>query len=816
MKEAPAGDFGTLLRTFRASAGLSQEELAERARISVQAVSALERGFRKNPYRETIRLLAEALALGDLERGLLETAGKRPTRVSAEQRSETPAFPTPATGLVGREATVLEIEALVREARLVTLLGTGGVGKTRIALEIGERARTAGTAPVAFVDLSPLTSAEFVVSRIAATLGVHERRGGLLATLAESLAAAKLLLILDNCEHVVDEAARVAAFLLSSCPGVTILGTSREALGIPGERIYRLPSLTFPARRRGNDGVAAADWRSYGAVELFVERATSVDGGFALTERNAPVVAEICRRLDGIPLAIELAAMRTSVLGVERLAAKLDDRFRLLAGGSRVATPRQQTMRALIDWSYDLLSDAERRAFRALAIFAGGWTLEAAAAVCFGGPDNELDALDALVSLADKSLVVVESGAHDKRYRMLETIREYGLGVLRDAGEYEEFAARHAGYFTDVAEEAAESWGLAPESVSIAGLEPELDNFRAAFAWSTNADGHITARLAAALWRFWQFQVELTEGLGWLERGLAVSDPAHEPELVASLLLGKAFLLPYRDQLAAAEPAVAAYRALGDERRLATALMKLGDALWAAGRLPDAETALEEALEVARRTGRARSIATVLTQLATVRSLRGDLTGARASFAAVLELVEGASASEELAGSHAVALTNLAEVEFNAGSVARAIELAARALELSRNQGDRRNMSLLCCNLAGYLARDGRFDEARAPAREALDLLAEDRQSFLVASAVESLAHAAIAAGDAARAARLAGFAEARRTALGAAREAGESENFERLMRAINAVLEGATADALLSEGSRLSVDEAVRLALEG
>jgi tetratricopeptide (TPR) repeat protein len=244
--------------------------------------------------------------------------------------------------------------------------------------------------------------------------------------------------------------------------------------------------------------------------------------------------------------------------------------------------------------------------------------------------------------------------------------------------------------------------------------------------------------------------------------------------------------------------------------------MKLGDALWAAGRLPDAETALEEALEVARRTGRARSIATVLTQLATVRSLRGDLTGARTTFAAVLELVEGAGASEELAGSHAVALTNLAEVEFNAGSVARAIELAARALELSRNQGDRRNMSLLCCNLAGYLARAGSFDEARARAREALDLLAEDRQSFLVASAAESLAHASIAAGDAARAARLAGFAEARRTALGAAREAGESENFERLMTAINAVLEGATADALLSEGSRLSVDEAVRLALEG
>jgi predicted ATPase/DNA-binding XRE family transcriptional regulator len=813
MTEATGADFGTLLRTFRSSAGFSQEELAERARISVQAVSALERGFRKAPYRETIRLLAEALALGTLERSLLEGAAKRPTR-GAAVRAESH-FPTPTTGLVGRNSTLLEIEALLATARLVTLLGTGGVGKTRMALEIGERKRAAGNEAVAFVDFSPLTAPDYVVSRIAATLGIHERRGGLLPTIAESLKTSSLLLVLDNCEHLVFEAARVSAFLLGACSRLTVLATSREALNIPGERIYRLPSLGFPAAPVGTDRASVAELRAYGAVELFVERAISVDATFVLTDRNAPVVAEICRRLDGIPLAIELAAMRTSVLGVERLAEKLDDRFRLLAGGSRVATPRQQTMRALIDWSYDLLTESERGAFRALAIFAGGWTLEAAAAVCFGGPQHELDALDALISLADKSLVVVEDGDGDKRYRLLETIREYGLVRLRDADELDDLATRHATYFTGFAEEASETWGIGAESVSVARLEPELDNFRAAFAWSASGQERqlVGARLAAALWRFWQFQVELKEGLAWVERGLAVPDIG--PELTASLLLGKAFLLPHREQLAAAQPAVAAYRALADGRRLSTALMKLGDAFWAAGRLPEAEVALEEALELARGAGRPRSIATVLTQLATVRSLRGNLNGSRETFRAALELLEAADAGEELAGARAVALTNVAEVEYNAGELARAIDLATRALTLSQRLNDRRNIALVCCNLAGYLAREERFSEARTLAREALDLLVADRQSFLVSSALESLAHVANAAGDSERAARLLGAADGRRSVLGATREAGERESYERLTTGLRRTLGDESALTLLAEGAKLTVDAAVTLALE-
>jgi tetratricopeptide (TPR) repeat protein len=509
--------------------------------------------------------------------------------------------------------------------------------------------------------------------------------------------------------------------------------------------------------------------------------------------------------------------MRTSVLGVERLAAKLDDRFRLLTGGNRIATPRQQTMRALIDWSYDLLSDAERRAFRALAIFAGGWTLEAAAAVCFDDRESELDALEALVSLADKSLIVVETGAADKRYRMLETIRAYGLDQLEVAGEREVLAQRHARYFTGFAREASENWGSEPESASLAGVEPELDNFRAAFAWSSLAerDPRAGAELAAALWRFWQFQVQPSEGLGWIERGLAVTDARREPELAAALLLGRAFLLPRREQVAAAEPAVAAYRALGEERPLATALMKLGDALWTAGRLPEAQAALEEALALDRRVGRPRATATVLTQLATVRYLRGQTGEARETFGEVLALLERAGVSEELAGPQAIALTNLAELEFHDGNPARAFELGAQALEVSRRVNDRENVVLLCCNLAGYAARAERFDDARRYAREALALLASDAQSFLVAAALESLAHVACAAGDPERAARLAGFADARRTALSAPREAGERESFECLTERTRAALGDATYAARFDEGARTAAADAVRSALE-
>jgi predicted ATPase/transcriptional regulator with XRE-family HTH domain len=803
MGEVAAADFGTLLRKFRSGAGFSQEELAERASISAKAVSALERGFRKTPYRETVRLLADALALGPPERGQLEAAARRAPRVPAPSHGPATApnagaaFPSPLTELVGRDSQLAEVETLTGELRLVTLAGAGGVGKTRLAMEVGERARQAQSRSVAFVDLSALTSQEYVVSRLAATLGVHERRGDLLEAIAAAFGSRQALLILDNCEHVILEAARASAFILKTCPGVTILATSREPLNIPGERVYRLPSLSVEA-----------------AVELFAERAASADGGFRLVEANSETVADICRRLDGIPLAIELAAMRTGVLGVERLAAKLDDRFRLLAGGNRIATPRQQTMRALIDWSYDLLAEPERRALRSLSIFSGGWTFEAAAAVCFEGPQSELDALDALLSLADKSLIVVEEGGADKRYRMLETIREYGLLRVDAAGERESLARRHARYFTHFAQETLEQWGVVPEYLSLARVEPELDNFRAAHAWSADRgnDPALGAGLAAALWRFWQFQVDSTEGLRWIEQALAATDPKRDQTLAASLLLGKAFLLPRREQLAAAYPAVAAYRELGEERTLATALMNLGDALRAAGKLAEAQTALEEAVEIDQRVGRPRALATALAQLATVRFIRGDIGGARSAFDDVIALVIRTGGGDELAGPHAVALTNLAELEFNEGRPERAIETAKRALEVSRRVSDRRNVALLCCNLAGYLTRAERFDEARVFAREGLDLLAVDRGSFLIAAALEALAHVAAAAGDADRAARLVGFADARREAQCAPREAGERESYERLAAVLHDCLGPERRESLYLAGACLSEDEAIRL----
>jgi predicted ATPase/DNA-binding XRE family transcriptional regulator len=801
MTQSAAADFGTLLRKFRNGAGFSQEELAERAAISAKAVSALERGFRKSPYRETVRLLAAALELDGPQRAQLEEAARRPARATAVPGApdHAPPFPSALTSLVGRDDGVREIEAIAAQARLVTVLGPGGVGKTRIALAIGERARAETGRGVAFVDLSPLTSPEYVVSRAAATLGVHEGRGELLTSVASALGGSHTLLILDNCEHVVFEAARVSAHLLAACPNLTILATSREALNVPGERLYRLPPLALAP-----------------AAQLFVERATSVDAAFRLSERDAPFVDEICRRLDGLPLAIELAAMRTSVLGVERLAAKLDDRLRLLAGGSRIATPRQQTMRALIDWSYDLLDERERCAFRALSIFAGGWTLDAAASVCFDGVANELDALEALVSLADKSLLVVEPGDGDKRYRMLETIRAYGLERLESEGEREALARRHAEYFTEFATDASERWSSAPESASLASVEPELDNFRAAFAWSaqTERDRLVGARLAAALWRFWQFQVEPSEGLSWIERGLAVPEAQGDPALVASLLLGKAFLVPRREQLAAVEPAVAAYRALGDERRLATALMRQGDALWAAGELPRAQAALEEALEIDRRVGTARAIATVLTQLATVRCLRGQIAEAREAFGEVLALFERTGPSAGLAGPQAIALTNFAELEFNDGNPERALELAARALDVSRRVNDHDNVALLLCNLAGYSVGAGRIDDARRHAREALELLASDKESFLVAAALESLAHVALAAGKPEEAARLAGFADARRSAMSAAREPGERANYDRLMAGLCERLDDAVPKPPYAEGARLTAQEALTLGL--
>ncbi len=459
-----------------------------------------------------------------------------PLRTVGSGRSN---LPVQLTSFVGREHEQAEVRRLLDASRLVTLIGTGGTGKTRLALEVAGGLVDAYPDGVWLVELAPVSDPDLVPAEMAKTLGIREdSHAPIQASLADFLRAKSMLVLLDNCEHVIAAAAEMAESLLAASPSLRIVATSREALGIPGEAILQVPSLAVPrladhgrehlhgappghpepAVDISFEALAASD-----SVRLFTERARAVAPSFELTEAMAPTVVEICQRLDGIPLAIELAAARVPVLSVTEILARLGDRFRLLTGGRRTALPRQQTLQALIDWSWDLLSVEDRRLLRRLSVFAGGWTLEAAAAVCAGpdavadadtdadtdaGPEPEPDVLavlDALTRLVERSLVVVEQGSVT-RYRLLETIRQYARDRLVESGETDAVRGRHLATYLAFALEAGERI-RGPEFVSwLRRLDADADNIRLALEWGLTADPENAIRLCVALWMYWRIR----------------------------------------------------------------------------------------------------------------------------------------------------------------------------------------------------------------------------------------------------------------------------------------------------------------------
>jgi predicted ATPase len=395
-------------------------------------------------------------------------------------------LPVELSSFIGREREISEVEGLLAETRLLTLTGTGGCGKTRLALRVAGNLRERFEDGVWWVSLAPLTSPDLTPKSVASALGMHEQPGrSTTEALSDHLRFRDLILVLDNCEHLIEACAALAEALLLCCPNLKILATSREPLGVAGEATWPVPSLSLPTAHRRPP---VEELVRYEAVRLFVERAAAARPDFAPTEHNAPVVVEVCRELDGIPLAIELAAARTKVLTIEQIAGRLGDSFRLLTGGSRTVLPRQRTLRATIEWSFELLPEEERTMFRRLSVFAGGFTLEATEEVCSGGGIAEEGVFDLLSRLVDKSLIVTEERDGHARYRMLETVRQYGAEKLRDAGELQVIQQRHADFFLAMAEE-AEFGMVGPDQAAWLGrLEEEHDNVRAALGWLQEGD----------------------------------------------------------------------------------------------------------------------------------------------------------------------------------------------------------------------------------------------------------------------------------------------------------------------------------------
>jgi len=703
--------FGALLRHCRLAAGLSQQALAERARVSAKAIGALERGERRTPQRETLALLAGALALEDEKRREFEAAAMRtglPRRGASVSIGPWPDnriayLPLAPTSFVGRETDLEAIAELVREHRMVTLTGAGGLGKTQTALHVATSLNATG-ATVCFIELAPINDASLLAATIASTLGVQEvPNRPLLETLMAYLKNKSLLLILDNCEHVIAQAAIVADTVLAGCVNVRILATSRESLRAVGEYSYRLPSLSLPL-----------------ATELFIDRARAADHRFALTEADAMAVAEICRRLDGIPLAIELAAPHIKLLSVKAIAEKLDDRFRFLAGGARAALPRQQTMRAVIDWSYDLLSTKEQRFFERLSVFAGGCTLASATAVCADEESEDDDSFALLSSLLDKSLVVADLPGSEPRCRLLESFREYAREKLVARGEGDILAHRHARAYLELAQRLDRAYYREQETWQ-ALVRDEPDNWRAALQWALTAHGDILLgqRLVGELTTLW-LHVAPAEGRRWLASAQELSDDRTPTSVLARLSYAEATIAHCFAQndvlLASSRVAATRFRAIGDSFGTVLAQTREVQALCESGRFVEARTVLEEALPLARSLGNRWLVAWVLRLFGGVSTQDDDFVAARYYLDEALPSFDAAGAGIDVAWT----MNDLSWMEFRANNTELALEHITGALATFRALKHARGVSSALNTRAILFVSLARYAEAERSGREAL------------------------------------------------------------------------------------------------
>ncbi|HEY5095137.1 MAG TPA: adenylate/guanylate cyclase domain-containing protein [Candidatus Eremiobacteraceae bacterium] len=706
-------------------------------------------------------------------------------------------LPLQLTNFVGRDEDVGEIEKLLTGARLVTVIGTGGIGKTRTALQVAADLLDDMPDGTWFVDLAPIKEQTPIASAIALALGLRESvERPPLETVLDNLAQRKLMLVLDNCEHVITEAARSADTLLRNCAGLKILATSRERLNIGGEHVYVLPSLSVPVL---GVRLKAEDARRYGAIELFENRALASDSRFRLTDENVEIVADVCRRLDGIALAIELAAPRLKIFSVRQLAEKLDERFRLLTGGSRSALPRQQTMRALIDWSYDLLTEPERVMFRSLGVFTSGWTLEAAVAICADASTSEWEVLERLSALVEKSLVQVETDAETMRYRSLESTRQYAREALELNGELAARLRAHCTYYLGVARRVDELFvgqGKSDEAYELANKE--ADNFRASLTWALSdgndlASGCETAACLSILWtRSLRF-----EGWQWLNAALR-SEPA-DPRLTAATLLALSRVLPDgKDRVLQVSAAVAAYRRVDDVLGLASSLSSEAEARRAIGEYAAATAAQTEGLELYRAHGAPAQVAAALLTLGSIETIVDRRETAR-------RLLEEARMLNPRNGSIA---TNLAELEFADGNFESAVDYGLEALEYFRRRHPS-NACIALCNLAAYSLALGRIEDARVFAREGLEIAHGLHASDLIALAIQHLASVACASGKPERAARLLGFVDSQFAKLGLQRDTSEHFTYDRLRVTLADSFSGDAMSIPMAEGGTMSEDRA-------
>lgn len=757
-----------------------------------------------------------------VEAGLTQSTG--PAGVFPVRPLNAPSLPNnlpqQISSFIGREKEVAEVTALLGRTRLLTLTGMGGTGKTRLALQVAGNLLLGEGNGVWLVELAPLADPALVPQAVMGALGVHEEAGVPKSkTLTEALKERRLLLVLDNCEHVLNACASLASDLLHACPQVRVLASSREALGIAGEQTFRVPSLSLPDPKKPQTGAAVAE---YEAVRLFAERARQVQPSFAVTDENASAVAAICRQLDGIPLALELAAARVRSLAVEEIHARLGSRFRLLTGGSRTALPRQQTLRALIDWSYDLLLDPEKVVLARLSVFAGGWDLEAAEAVCAGEEAGgvgveDWEVLDLVTALADKSLLVVEQREERMRYRLLESVRQYAAERLLEAGGGAGARGRHRDYFLALAEKADLQTRGPEQGVWLDHLEAEHDNLRAALDWcgEEEAEAQAGLRLAKAMYRFWRVRGYLAEGRARLATATGHPEAREYPLERASALRVASGLEQVQGNLAAArdlaEEALALFESTEDARGGAGVLLTLGNVALMQGDFAGARAYYERGLPLYRRFGEQDGVARALGNLGAVMQAQGDLAGAATVCEESLAFFRDKGDAENMAR----ALGSLGEIAYARGADSEAQARLEEALTLFQQIGARNGSRVGSLCLLGTVAlRQGRSAVARTQMTEGLRLAGEIGDGWGGADALEAWAKLCLVEGQAARAARLLGAASQARRTRGLPKDAASRALLEGDVLAVKTALEAAAFDAAWAEGEALTWEQAVGRAL--
>ena len=724
-------------------------------------------------------------------------------------------LPQQLTSFIGREKEIADIKALLVRTRLLTLTGSGGSGKTRLSLQVAADALEQFADGAWLVELAPLMDPRLVPQTVATVLSVKEETTKpITQTLIEHLKHKRLLLLLDNCEHVLDVCAKMADALVRQCPGVKILASSREALGIAGEQTYRVPSLTLPDRKEVQTPQTLS---AYESVQLFVDRALSVRADFQVTNQNAAALASLCYHLDGIPLAIELAAARVRSLSVEEIDTKLDQRFRLLTGGSRTALPRQQTLRSLIDWSYDLLNEPEQRLLQRLSVFAGGWTFAAAEEVCAGDGVEDWEVLDLSTSLSDKSLVVAEQKGEHSRYRLLETVRQYARERLVESGGGEAVREWHRDYFLALAEEAEPKLPGAEQAEWLRRLEEEHENLRAGLNWSlAEARSGGGLRLCGALQRFWLTRGHLAEGREWCVRVLGKAGAEERTPERAKALNAAGKLAYYQGDYPAArarsEESLVIARELGDRWTIANSLNNLGGVACDLRDFVYARALYEESLTIMRELGDRSGVARSLHNLGIVALGESDFPSCTALLNECLAILRELGDRGRIAD----ALDILGIVAFEQGEFASARGIHEESLAIMRELGDRRGIARSLSDLGVVAHEQGDYLASGALHQEALGIQRELGNRPAIAPSLAGLAAVVVALGGPLRGARIWGTAERLREEIGSPLAPSELPRYDRQVAAARAVLgDDAAFDRAWQKGRALTLEQAVELALE-